>query len=201
MPPAAESIVARSPHARSPGVGQAGHDATADVLELAPPQAVWSVRYRVEAEVLRVALASLSPQIEHVGSTAVPGLAAVPVIDIAVGVADPVAVDALAGRLSNFGYELMLDSGHRAPNRRVLMRIVRGVRTHHVHVVRIDSDAWHRLLMFRDLLRRDADLARNYESLKRQLAQQARGRALLYETGKADFVASVIGHPAFSAAA
>jgi GrpB-like predicted nucleotidyltransferase (UPF0157 family) len=177
-----------------PAASTTVHDAV-----LAPSHPAWPARFRVEAEVLRVALAPLAPVIEHVGSTAVPGLAAVPVIDIAVGVSDPTAVDRYAGRLANFGYQLMTGEAHRAVDRRVLMRQVRGMRTHHVHVVSAFGPAWHRLLMFRDMLRLDRDLALTYESLKRELVQQTRGRPLMYASGKADFIASMLGRPAFAA--
>lgn len=172
--------------------------AVADQNSLVPSHPAWPARFRVEAEVLRVALAPLSPVIEHVGSTAVPGLAAVPVIDIAVGVNDPTMVDRYGSRLANFGYLLMMGEAHRAADRRVLIRQVRGVRTHHVHVVAAFGPAWHRLLMFRDMLRLDRDLALTYESLKRELAQQTRGRPLSYASGKADFIASMLGRPAFA---
>lgn len=166
--------------------------------ELASSHPAWPARFRVEAEVLRVALATLAPVVEHVGSTAVPGLAAVPVIDIAIGVADPTAVDPHADRLANFGYRLMRGPEYGGDDRRVLLRTVRGVRTHHVHVVTAFGDAWHRLLMFRDMLRLDPGLAAQYESMKRELARQTRGRPLLYATGKADFIRSVLGRPAFT---
>jgi GrpB-like predicted nucleotidyltransferase (UPF0157 family) len=168
---------------------------------LAPYHPSWPARFRVEAEVLRVALAPLSPVIEHVGSTAVPGLAALPVIDMTVGIAAPEAVDAYADRLANFGYRLMTASEYRAADRRVLLRMVRGVRTHHVHVVTAFGDAWHRLLMFRDMLRLDRDLGHAYASLKRELMRQTHGRPLLYAAGKADFICSVLGRPAIAAGA
>ncbi len=189
----------RRRHPRAGRPAEPAASTTVDDAVLAPSHPAWPARFRVEAEVLRVALAPLAPVIEHVGSTAVPGLAAVPVIDIAVGVGDPTAVDRYAGRLTNFGYQLMTGEAHRAVDRRVLMRQVRGVRTHHVHVVSAFGPAWHRLLMFRDMLRLDRDLALTYESLKRELAQQTRGRPLMYASGKADFIASMLGRPAFAA--
>jgi GrpB-like predicted nucleotidyltransferase (UPF0157 family) len=172
--------------------------AAAGDAELAPYHPSWPARFRVEAEVLRVALAPLAPVIEHVGSTAVPGLAALPVIDMAVGVAVPAELDAHADRLANFGYRLMRATDDTTPGRRTLLRTVRGVRTHHVHVVTAFGDAWHRLLMFRDMLRLDGDLAASYASLKHELARQARSRPLLYAAGKADFIRSVLGRPAFT---
>jgi GrpB-like predicted nucleotidyltransferase (UPF0157 family) len=167
--------------------------------ELAPHHPSWPARFRVEAEVLRVALASLAPVIEHIGSTAVPALAARPVIDIALGVAMPSAVDGQAERLRNFGYRLLTAPEDMAADRRVLHRTVRGVFTHHVHVVTAFGDAWHRMMMFRDMLRLDRDLATAYESLKRELLRQTRGRPQLYATGKADFIRSVLGRSAFDA--
>ncbi len=181
----------------SAAAAAAAAEAANDAAELSPAHPAWPARFRVEAEVLRVALGPLAPRIEHVGSTAVPGLAALPVIDIAVALAVPAAVDAYGERLGNFGYRLMTEPAYVAPDRRVLLRIVRGVRTHHVHVVQAGSEAWHRLILFRDMLRLDRDLALTYESLKRELARQTRGRPLLYATGKADFIRSVLGRPAF----
>ena len=169
--------------------------------QIVPYQPSWSARFRVEAQVLRVALAPLSPVVEHVGSTAVPGLAAMPVIDMAVGVAEPAAVDVHADRLANFGYRVMTSPEYRAADRRVLLRTVHGVRTHHVHVVPVFGDAWHRLLMFRDMLRLDRDLCTGYESLKRELARQTQGRPLSYAAGKADFIGSVLGRTALTTGA
>jgi GrpB-like predicted nucleotidyltransferase (UPF0157 family) len=193
-PPAASAPLPRSAQLDAARPGAAAEA----IAEIAPYHPAWPARFRVEAEVLRVALGSLAPVIEHVGSTAVPGMAAVPVIDLAVGVADPAAVDAHAERLSNFGYRLMNTPEYRATDRRVLVRTVRGVRTHHVHVVTAFGDAWHRLLMFRDMLRLDPDLAATYVSLKRELARQTQGRPLMYAVGKADFIRSMLGRPAFT---
>ena len=186
----------------TPAAAPAAREARADEpLQLAAYHPSWPARFRVESEVLRVALAPLSPVLEHVGSTAVPGLAAMPVVDIALGVAQPAAVDAHADRLANFGYRLQAVADGASADRRTLTRVVHGVRTHEVHVLTAFGDAWHRMLLFRDMLRLDRDLALAYESLKRELAQQTRGRPHLYAAGKADFIGSVIGRAAFAAGA
>lgn len=170
-------------------------------LELTPSHPSWPARFRIEAEVLRVALASLSPVLEHVGSTAVDGLDAIPVIDIALGLSATTALDAHAGRLANFGYRLLDAPEARAAGRRVLLRSVRGICTHRVHVVTAFGDGWHALLTFRDALRHDADLSRRYGTLKRELLRQTRGRPLQYAAGKADFIRSVLDRAALDAAA
>lgn len=160
-------------------------------LALAPYQPGWPARYRVEAEVLRVALAALAPAVEHVGGTAVPGLAARPVIDMLLGLSAPMLIDAFTSRLANFGYTLLPPGPAGAP--RLLVRQVRAVRTHHVQVVETHSDDWHRVLLLRDLLRHDEALAHQYTQVKLDLMRDHPGDALAYANGKASFIRSIIG--------
>lgn len=178
-----------NPHVAS---GSAGID---DPVGLAPYHPSWPARFRVEAEVLRVALKSLRPRLEHVGSTAVPGLAAKPTVDILLGVERPTDIDNYIGRLENFGYRGPGPYEYIAAETRFLVREVRGVRTHDVHVVEYMGDRWHRMLLFRDMLRLDPSLASDYEQLKRKLAAQFPFNRLGYSMGKAEFVQSVIGTP------
>jgi GrpB-like predicted nucleotidyltransferase (UPF0157 family) len=169
--------------------------ATGDAVRLADHHPSWPARFRVEAEVLRVALAPLVPRFEHIGSTAVPGLTAQPIIDILLGVRVPMAVEQHAARLANFGYQLLPSAYDPGGRRRFLVRAVRGVRTHQAHVVEHLGEDWHRLLLFRDLLCRDPELAGRYAQLKRQLAQQYRNNRLAYTSAKSEFVQQVLGAP------
>ena len=164
-----------------------------DQVLVEPYRPAWPGQFRVEAEVLRTALAVLAPRIEHFGSTAVPGLAAKPIVDILLGVRQPADVDAHAARLRNFGYVLAPHAGYDGDERRFLVRTVRGVRTHHVHVVDVVSKAWHRLLLFRDLLRMDAQLAVEYGNLKRTLAARHAKNRIAYSAGKTAFIQAVLG--------
>ncbi|MFO0101263.1 MAG: GrpB family protein [Betaproteobacteria bacterium] len=182
--------------ASTPARPPAGSALPAAALTLSPYQPSWPARFRVEAEVLRVALAVLTPVIEHCGSTAVPHLAARPVIDVLVGLPMPKLVDPLAGRLANFGYVLMGTTAQPyaepyAP--RMLTRQVRGLVTHHVQVVESHGDAWHRILLFRDLLRADAALAHQYAAVKFDLLRARPGDAVAYANGKSSFIDSILG--------
>lgn len=160
----------------APAVLHASH-VVDEPIELVPYHPSWPARFRVEAEVLRVALAPLAPRFEHIGSTAVPGLETKPIIDIMLGVRHPALVEEHARRLANFGYQLLPSAYDESGQRRFLVRTVRGMRTHHVHVVEFSGEHWHRLLLFRDLLRIDAALAADYVRLKRELCRQfARNR-------------------------
>jgi GrpB-like predicted nucleotidyltransferase (UPF0157 family) len=161
-------------------------------LSLSPYQPSWPARFRVEAEVLKVALIGVTSTIEHCGSTAVPGLAARPVVDLLLGLPLPQLIDSLASRLANFGYLLASPSPNpRSP--RALTRQVRGLTTHRVQVVETHGDDWHRVLLFRDQLREDAALARLYAKVRLDLLQQHPGDALAYANGKASFINSIVG--------
>lgn len=166
--------------------------ATPPPLALSPYQAGWPARFRIEAEVLRVALNALAPRVEHVGSTAVPAMAARPVIDMLLGLPAPVTIDAYASRLANFGYSLLPAVGDDTRAPRVLVRQLHGVRSHFALIVQAGSDAWHRMLLFRDILRHDGQVARQYALAKLDLLQR-HGDGLAYADGKARFMTSVVG--------
>ena len=109
------------------------------------------------------ALGSVARMIEHVGSTAVPGLAAKPVVDIQVTVDDPDYDASYLDALEGAGYVLRVrESGHRmfrTPERDV-----------HVHIWEANSEDEERHVIFRDYLRTNAKARDEYEQLKRELA-------------------------------
>ena len=133
---------------------------------------------------------------EHVGSTAVPGLAAKPVIDLMASVADPDAVVVQAGeRLAAEGWCYVppeLDSGG-AWRRFFVKPDASGQRrVAHLHVIRAGHPRWAEQLAFRDALRRDDRLAVSYEELKHRLAAQHAGDREAYTDAKAEFVADAL---------
>ena len=140
----------------------------------------------------RARLHALEPdtfvQIEHFGSTAVPGLVAKPVIDILAGVRTLNGVDGLVERLCDNGYTTSREFNATLADRRWLMRWKNGHRTHHLHVVVHGGAAWNDRLDFRDALRRDTALAARYAQLKSALAAQHRDDREAYTEAKAAFV-------------
>ena len=155
-------------------------------------QAAWDAGFRTEAELLGRALKVLAPHIEHVGTTAITGSAARPIIDVLVGVAQPAAVE--------FLLESLRVHGHRAADRnedsnldgRLLVRWARGLRTHHVHVVEYLGASWRQMLLFRDVLRIDTRLAREYEWLRRRFAGLHPANRIAYARAKATFIQSIV---------
>jgi GrpB-like predicted nucleotidyltransferase (UPF0157 family) len=129
-------------------------------------------------------------RIEHVGSTAVPDLAAKPVIDIMVGVdtleSGPLCVEALTG----IGYEYVPEFERELPERRYLRKFgPDGRRTHQIHLVEhSDYGWWDRHVAFRDHLRAHPDIAAEYTSLKRGLAGRFRHDRASYTDAKTKFV-------------
>ena len=123
--------------------------------------------------------------IHHVGSTAVPGLAAKPVIDIQVGVADLETARSCIEPLAALGY---LYAPYRADEIAWFCKPSPQRRTHHLHLVPVDSPRFRAVLEFRDLLRSDAQVRRDYEALKRGLAAQFEHDREAYTEAKQPFV-------------
>jgi GrpB-like predicted nucleotidyltransferase (UPF0157 family) len=123
----------------------------------------WPARYRIERDRVRRALGVSALRIEHIGSTAVPGLAAKPIVDLLVAVTDPDDESGFGTALEVAGYELRVrEPGHlmfRTPERDV-----------HVHIWGHSDREVTRHLMFRDRLRRSPADRDAYARLKRELA-------------------------------
>ncbi|MGF1482610.1 MAG: GrpB family protein [Cyanophyceae cyanobacterium] len=153
----------------------------------------WPLLFEQEEARLREVLADdLIIRIEHFGSTAVPGLAAKPIIDILVGVCSLKEAQRLSiAPLETLGYAYWFDNPD--PQR---MFFVKGLppspqRTHHIHLVEPDSVLWERLL-FRDYLRQHSEEAARYAQLKHHLAQRFSTDRETYTSAKAAYVQSVM---------
>ncbi len=130
--------------------------------------------------------------VEHVGSTAVPGLTAKPVLDLQAAVGDlgcaPAVAEALAGR----GWHLVPAELDARPWRRFLVQVHSDERVAHLHLLRPDSKRWHEQLAFRDALREDRGLVRRYAALKAQLAGEYADDREAYSAAKTGFVRAVL---------
>lgn len=127
--------------------------------------------YEQEAHRVRQALGAAVVAIEHVGSTAVPGLAGKPVIDISVGLGALRLERAQIVAMESLGYQYLGEHG--LPGRLFFRREEDGRRTHHVHVVEWGGEHWHRHHAFCEYLRAHPDEATRYAEEKRRVAEQA----------------------------
>ncbi|HEY7233915.1 MAG TPA: GrpB family protein [Gemmatimonadaceae bacterium] len=151
----------------------------------------WPALFRVEATRLTSAIAAAGlPALtfEHVGSTAVPGLAAKPILDIAAGSASEISVGAYVPVIEGAGYIYRGNAG--LPGREFFRR--GELRSHHLHFVACGGWHWRRYLCFRDALRADATLRDAYAALKRDLAARYPRDREAYIEGKAGFVEDVV---------
>jgi GrpB-like predicted nucleotidyltransferase (UPF0157 family) len=164
--------------------------------EIRPHDPRWTVRAQVEREQLSDLLAPwLVDGVEHVGSTAVPGLAAKPIVDLMVSVTDldTVIREALEGLVAAGWCYVPPDLDGRSWRRFFVKPDSFGQRREaHLHVFRSGHPRWTEQLRFRDALRGDDELARSYEDLKRRLADQRGHDREAYTDGKAEFVTSVL---------
>jgi GrpB-like predicted nucleotidyltransferase (UPF0157 family)/SAM-dependent methyltransferase len=146
----------------------------------------------VLADELRFALGGDAEGIEHVGSTAVAGLAAKPILDVVVGLAGRADLGDVTGKLEELGYEFRGDKGEAGGCLFVLEDTPKN-RVAHVHLVRHDDELWNRYLAFRDRLRDDPDAQTAYASLKRELARQHRHDRAAYTAGKDEQITRLLG--------
>ncbi|HXQ09774.1 MAG TPA: GrpB family protein [Caulobacteraceae bacterium] len=157
---------------------------------IAPYDSAWPVMFEAERDLLTPVLARWAAgPIEHIGSTAVPGLPAKPVIDIMAGVGDLAssrpAIEALKP-LSYCWFDYKGDVMH------WFCKPSDQARTHHLHLVPFESRLWHERLAFRDALRADAATRAAYRDLKLRLAADHRDDREAYTEAKTDFVQSVL---------
>jgi GrpB-like predicted nucleotidyltransferase (UPF0157 family) len=149
----------------------------------------WPQLFRLEAATLEPVIGPwVTGGIHHVGSTAVPGVAAKPIIDILVGVESLAASRPCIELLAPLQY---VYSPYLPEVMHWFCKPNPAQRTHHLHLVPTGSARYRDELTFRDRLRADPELARAYESLKRDLAARFRDDREAYTEGKAAFVREV----------
>jgi NAD-dependent deacetylase len=150
--------------------------------------ATWPWLYEEEAARIREALGEGVLAIEHMGSTAVPGLPAKPVIDISVGLERLELDEGQIEAMTKLGYDYLGEFGLRG---RLFFRKGKERRTHHAHVVEWDGEHWHRHRAFRDYLREHPEEAVRYGQVKRRIATEARGMHDYWER-KQEFVDELV---------
>ena len=156
---------------------------------IVPYDPTWPAQFEAEREVLERALSvRLVGSIVHIGSTAVPGLAAKPVIDIMAGVRSLVESQPVIGAAGQLGY---CYAPYRPDEEHWFCKPSPLVRTHHLHLVPFGSPLWVQSLAFRDYLRAHAEIAAEYEALKRRLAEEHHFDREAYTQAKSPFIARI----------
>ena len=183
--------------------------AVSDTIYLADYDPRWPVLFEAERTRLQAAISDWAADIQHVGSTSIPGIAAKPIIDIAVHLRS--LVDALycITPLIELGYECLGEFGipGRIYFRKRTDQPVRGQthdgigRSHQIHMYERTNEQYENQIVFRDYLRGHPDAALEYEALKRQLAARHARDVEAYALAKSDFVLDILARARPAAAA
>lgn len=159
-------------------------------ISLYPYDSAWPGMFEAERQQLeRLLMRWLAGPIEHIGSTAVPGMLAKPVIDIMAAVHSLAASSDAKFAIAEIGYVYF---PYRPEQMHWFCKPSPERRTHHLHLVPIDSTLWNDRLVFRDYLKAVPQAATEYRELKVRLAAKYRNDREAYTDGKAEFVAMVL---------
>jgi GrpB-like predicted nucleotidyltransferase (UPF0157 family) len=162
----------------------------ADQLVIWDYDPAWAGLFNELSIKIATALQSIAVRIEHIGSTAVQGLAAKPIIDLDVVLPSAVELPKAIHLLAAVGY---VHEGDLGVNEREAFRWPSGEAQHHVYVLIEGAAELRRHIAFRDALRANADLRDQYARLKRSLASQHSGDRDAYTKGKSAFIRTAIG--------
>ncbi len=157
-----------------------------------PYDTAWTLLFAALREQLKSALGPLALRVEHVGSTAVPGLSAKPVIDIDVVIADETGLSQVTDALRPLGYEHQGDLGIEGREAFGLERAGQAGADHHLYVCRESGRELQRHLVFRDYLIAHPERAAEYGQLKQALAQRLGEDREAYTEAKAEFVEAIL---------
>lgn len=159
-------------------------------IRLSPYDPGWPARFDEERAALADAIGEwIVGGIHHVGSTAVPGLEAKPIIDILAGVRDLDESRACFEPLARLGY---MHAPYLPDEMHWFCKPHPSRRTHHLHLVPVGSQRYADELAFRDRLRDDPEIAAEYLALKRDLASRFANDREAYTNAKSDFVRRVL---------
>lgn len=166
-------------------------DAADEPIRLAPYDPAWPARFEEERTALVVAIGEwIVDDVHHVGSTAVPGLEAKPIIDILVGVRGLDESLPCFEPLAGLDY---LYAPYLAEEMHWFCKPHPSRRTHHLHLVPTGSQRYRDELAFRDRLRADPELAADYAALKQALAKRFADDRDAYTEAKSDFISRALG--------
>jgi GrpB-like predicted nucleotidyltransferase (UPF0157 family) len=152
----------------------------------------WEAAYRAAKESLAQVFRDTECWIEHSGSTAVPGLAAKPIVDMMLGIRDLTEIETRIPAIEALGYVYLPELERERPERRFFKRDEAGIRTHHVHGVEFDLEFWRDHILFRDYLRCHHVIAAEYQMLKLRLADRFRYDTEGYTLAKGEFINKVL---------
>src|SRR5437660_9221324 len=161
---------------------------TSGEIQLLAFESGWQILFLEERNQLQASIGEYILDIQHIGSTSIPGMPAKPILDIGIAITNFVQGSRCIQPMEKLGYKYKGENG--IPRRHYF---VKGApRTHHVQMVEIESEGWRSNLLFRDYLIKNPETAREYASLKQELAKQFATKREAYQAGKDGFIKAVL---------
>ncbi len=157
-------------------------------LHLSPYRDEWPLLLESEQKIIESAIGDHVVDIQHVGSTAIQGMPAKPILDVAIAVDDFERARVCIDPLVALGYTFRGENG--IPRRHYFQK--GEPCTHHVHMIEGTSVEWKKLVRFRDMLRADRSTAAHYRRLKLDLWERLPGDRKAYQAAKAAFIGKVL---------
>lgn len=158
-------------------------------VKIVPYFPEWKNLFENEKRALRGHLGHLAVDIQHIGSTAIPGLAAKPIIDLAVGVAQIADAEKCIMPLEEMGFSYV---GEVFNGDHFFTKGSEEDITHHLHIVEFNGDHWRNYLSFRDYLRGNQQALHEYGNLKAELATKFPDCRESYTESKSAFIKEII---------
>lgn len=159
-------------------------------VRLAKNHAEWAAYFASESNNIKNVLADIYCIIEHVGSTAIPGIAAKPIVDIAIGLLDMSQREIVTTRLESIGFRYR---GYRDDSGGYIFDVLeQNIALCYIHLVTIDSEQWKRYILFRDYLLTSATARRRYEKTKYDLAERYPEERKSYTAAKKTIIDSLV---------
>ncbi len=158
----------------------------------------WPDLYEEEKSRILEAIGHKVVTVEHIGSTAVPGLGGKPIIDMMAGVLKSTDADECVPLLRDLRYKEITPTPDEVPDwyycldKKVVQPDNLKPRNYHLHLVRFQSDHWKEHLLFRDFLRAHPLTARRYYELKKKMAVKYGSDRIGYTDSKTSFIGSVV---------
>jgi GrpB-like predicted nucleotidyltransferase (UPF0157 family) len=160
-----------------------------DAVVLEPFNTQWQQLASAEADQISGALTGEVLEVHHIGSTAIPGIKAKPILDFVLVVRDLNSLDAQVHRLEYLGYVPWGEYG--IPGRRYFVKTTNGFRSHHLHAFQVGHPQIQRHIFFRDYLRAHPEAAQEYSQLKEELAHRFPNDRGAYTEGKSELIQSI----------
>lgn len=151
----------------------------------------WREYFTQEAGLIQSVVGIFITVVEHIGSTAVPGLAAKPIIDMLIGVKSLVDSPHFIAPLQQLGYVYVPEHEAELPERRYLYKQANSEDTFHLHMVEPESEFFSRHIAFRDYLRSHPEAVAAYAALKLKLAREFGSDRAGYTDAKTEFILSI----------